>query len=425
MSAPVTVVGVDGGPLVPAATKALADARFVVGWPRHVAAVRDTLPAGARVEVVDADLDATLAALDAAPRPAVVLSSGDPGYFGVVRALRARGHDLVVVPAVSSVATAFAAAGVAWDDAHVVSAHGRPPHRALAVCRRFPKVAVLTEPAFGPAEIGAALAGLGRQLVVAERLGHDDERITRLPAEDALHRTWADPNVVVVLDPAAEPAGRGWSAPPRASATRWALDDASFDHRAGMITKAEVRALALAWLGPGPGDLVWDVGAGSGAVAVEAARLGAAVVAVDADPDALARTAANARRHGVPVEVVTGRAPGALALLPDPDAVFVGGGGQALPAILDAAAARASRCVVVALATLERVSPTLAALAGAGLDVRATQLSAARLAPLGAGHRLAAQNPVVLVAGHRPADPPAQTSRRAAGGDEPPNGSPP
>lgn len=91
---------------------------------------------------------------------AVVLASGDPGFFGIVRALRERGLVPEVQPAVSSVAQAFARAGLPWDDAVVVSAHGRDLRRAVNVCRAYPKVAVLTGPGHGPGEIGAALAGL-------------------------------------------------------------------------------------------------------------------------------------------------------------------------------------------------------------------------------------------------------------------------
>jgi precorrin-6Y C5,15-methyltransferase (decarboxylating) len=398
----VTVVGVDGRPFGPAALEALARASLVVGWPRQVDLVRHLLPAATEVVAIDRDLRAELDALAAAEGERVLLASGDPGYFGIVKAVSAEHDDVRVIPAVSSISAAFAAAAVPWDDAHVVSAHGRPAHHAVAVCRRFPKVAVLTEPAFGPADLGAELGHLGKRFVVAERLGHRDERVTRLAAAEAVDREWADPNVVVVLDADVPPREKGWSAPQRWTADRWALPEDAFDHRDGMVTKTEVRALALAWLGAGLGDLVWDVGTGSGALAVEAARLGAAVVAVDDDADQCARARANAARHRVPLDVVEGRAPAVLADLPDPDAVFVGGGGHLLTEIVRTAAARTRRAVVVALATVERVGPTLAALTEAGLDVEATQLSAARISPLAGGHRLAATNPVFVLRGARP-----------------------
>ncbi|MGH3999556.1 MAG: precorrin-6Y C5,15-methyltransferase (decarboxylating) subunit CbiT, partial [Pseudonocardiaceae bacterium] len=169
-----------------------------------------------------------------------------------------------------------------------------------------------------------------------------------------------------------------------------------FSHRDGMITKSEVRALALARLAPGPGRLVWDLGAGSGSVGVECARLGAAVVAVEQDPTQCARLVANAGAHQVNVRVIEGQAPAVLEGLPQPDAVFVGGGG---PTVVRAAAEAAPK-VVVALAALDRVAPCRLALREAGHQVDGVQLAASRFAELPGGSvRLAATNPVLLMWG--------------------------
>jgi precorrin-6Y C5,15-methyltransferase (decarboxylating) len=142
---------------------------------------------------------------------------------------------------------------------------------------------------------------------------------------------------------------------------------------------------------------VWDVGAGSGSVAVECARLGSAALAVERRPDDAARIAANAAAHGVDVRVVAGDAPAALAGLPRPDAVFVGGGG---PDVVAAAAAARPQRIVVALAALDRLAPTRAALHGYRVD--GVQLAAARFADLPDGAvRLAATNPILLLWGMR------------------------
>ncbi|HWB71348.1 MAG TPA: precorrin-6y C5,15-methyltransferase (decarboxylating) subunit CbiE [Egibacteraceae bacterium] len=400
MSGRVAVIGLSAQPLDSAALEALARARLVLGAPRHLETVAHLLPPVARSAPLTADLDAALGAVAAEPGPVAVLASGDPGFFGIVRALAARFGPaaLQVLPAVSSVAQAFARVGLPWDDALVVSAHGRDPAYAVNACRAHPKVAVLTMPDFGPAELARALPP-GRRLVVAERLGDTDERVTDATAEDVAAARWQDPNVVLSVDPAAAVADKGRSWPPRRTPTRWGLGEDAFEHRDGMITKAEVRAVALARLGPGTGDLVWDVGAGSGSVGVEAARLGAAVVAVDADPDQCARVQVNAARHQVHVDTVCATAPQALESLADPDAVFVGGGGHLVTAIVRVAADRARRAVVVALATIERVGPVRRAMSDAGLVAEATLVQAARVAPLGAGHRLEAGNPVFLVDG--------------------------
>ena len=193
--------------------------------------------------------------------------------------------------------------------------------------------------------------------------------------------------------------GRGaswcWPLWPGIGDEGWALGEEAFEHRDSMVTKPEVRALALARLGPRPGILVWDVGAGSGSVAVECARFGAAVIAVERDPAQCARVAANAKRHRAEVRVVAGAAPEALDGLPDADAVFVGGGGLAVVA---AVAARRPARIVLALAAVQRAGQAAELLGEAGYQVDGTLLQASRLAPLPDGtHRLAAANPVFLL----------------------------
>ena len=400
----ITVVGMDGSPLSPHAEKALASATLVVGGRRHLTALPASTaagtgaPGGGPRTVVLGELAPALDALAAHEGDAVVLASGDPGFFGIVRALRQRGLAAVVLPAVSSVALAFARVGLPWDDAAVVSAHGRDLRPAVNVCRAQPKVAVLTGPGTGPAQIGAALAGWDRRLVICENLGSAAERVTECSPASAASQTWADPSVVLVLAGAPPPAGPTFMRNDGAGAAAnegWALDEAEFDSRGAVITKAEVRALALARLAPAPGTLVWDVGAGSGSVAVECARFGAAVIAVERDSLRCDRIQANAERHAVDVRVVHGEAPGALAGLPAPDSVFVGGGGASAVA---AVAARRPARIVVALAAVERAGAAHAALTQAGYAVDGVLLQAARFAPLpGDVHRLAATNPVFLV----------------------------
>lgn len=398
MTALITVAGWDGTPLAPHVRDRLDAAELVLAGRRHLREV--ALPPHVRTLALRDDPLGAVDAVVACEGPVVVLASGDPGFFGIVRLLRARvpAERLEVVPAVSSVALAFARAGLPWDDAVVVSAHGRDLRPAVAACRAHPKVAVLTDRGAGPAEIGAALADLPRRLVVAERLGLPDERVVSLAPQDAPQQQWAEPNVVLVVDDARAIApGKGWLAG-RVAPDEWALPESAFAHRDGMVTKSEVRALALARLGPRLGDVVWDVGAGSGSVGVECARLGAAVVAVEKGP--VEHLRANAEAFGVDLQVVQGAAPAALEGLPDPDAVFVGGGGADVADVVRACVARGPRRVVVALAALDRVAPVAEALAPYAVD--GVQLSAARLRPLAGAHALAATNPVLVLWGTRP-----------------------
>ncbi len=394
----IAVLGVQAGAVPPGSEPALAAARVVAGGR---AALDLLAPAGAERVVIGADVDAALDELDAADGPAVVLASGDPGQHGILRRLAARhGREaLDVRPAPSFAALALARLGLPADDALVVSAHARADDRrvALHTALRWPVCCVLTGPQGDAAWLLAGLRGSDRRVAVCERLGTAEERIVEGTPEELALRSFATPNVLVTWSPdAARPA---W--PPRTPAAGWGLDEDAFAHRSGMVTKAEVRALALAHLGPGLGDLVWDVGCGSGSVAVECARLGAAVIALDHDTDAVDLCARNAVAHGVPVRTLSGQAPAALADLPDPDCAFVGGGGADLDAIVEEAARRTRRAVVVTLATIERAGPVLERLAAAGLDAGGTMLQANRLAPLAGGHRLAATNPVVVLWGTR------------------------
>ncbi len=467
MTALVTVIGCDGAPLPPAAAQALAAASAVAGAPRHLAAA-PLPPEADRIPL--RRLQVALDAICAHPGPVAVLASGDPGFFGIVRALRARGLAPVVVPAVSSVALAFARLGLDWDDALVLSAHGRDAGPVAAAALAHPKAAILT----GPPEattgaLRAALRDAGRTVYVAERLGTPGERVRDLTSDPAADVT--DPHVLISLaspspaaspgplaspSPAASPGplaspspagspknptspaslirttgptGPRWLAGHPGAPAAWALPETDFEHRDSMITKPEVRALALARLGPGPGRTIWDVGAGSGSVAVECARFGAWAIAVEADPAQCDRIHRNAARFGVLLQVVPGRAPAALAGLPAPDAIFAGGGGDEV--LRAAVQAGKPPRVVVTLASVDRVRPVADLLTALGYTAEGTQLQASRLSPLPGGSlRLAATNPVFVLwadrADRAPAGPephhdrPGRRDRRGPGRRRPP-----
>ena len=399
MSPEVTVIGCDGRPLAPEAAQALAAASLVIGAPRHLDAVPESqIPPGAERQELK-HLDDALAAVAARSGPAVVLASGDPGFFGIVRALRARKIEPRVIPATSSVTLAFARLGLDWDDALVISAHGREPRQALAAALAHPKAAILTAPRTATArDLAAELLAAGKRVYVAECLGTAHERITDLagtaePAEPT--RDFAEPNIVIAINPEAESTPR-WLAGHQGAPDGWALPEDAFEHRDSMITKPEVRALVLARLGQAPGRVIWDVGAGSGSVAVECARFGAHVIAVEADQAQCDRIRENAARYGVRPHIHHGHAPEALKNLPPADAIFVGGGDRT---VLAAAVKTADPGrVVVTLAAVQRVGETSDLLTDLGYRPEGVQLQASRLAPLPGGQlRLAAQNPVFVL----------------------------
>ncbi|WP_416976519.1 precorrin-6y C5,15-methyltransferase (decarboxylating) subunit CbiE [Streptomyces sp. T028] len=346
----VTVIGWDGSPLTAAARSALGAATLVAGAAHHLA-LPEVPPTAERVRLGSVSLAARRIAGHRGT--AVVLADGDPGFFGVVRTLRAPefGLEVEVVPAVSSVAAAFARAGMPWDDAQVVVAHRRTLRRAVNVCRAHTKVAVLTSPGAGPAELGLLLEGVHRTFVVCEELGTDHERVSVLTSDKAVDHTWRDPNVVIVIGGPASAGGDGdWIAgrDPAAGPRGWTLPAQAYGGGLGEGESDLLRAAQLARLGPRVGDLVWDIGCGSGAFASEAARAGAAVLAVDHDLDACARTDAVARRYGVQLQIVRGTAPHVLENLPEPDVVRVGGGGAA---VVSAVADRRPQRIVTHAAT--------------------------------------------------------------------------
>lgn len=397
----ITVVGLDGRPLEEEIEDLLREAALVAGGERHLEMVG---VGGVRAVVLKGDLSKALARIEAVEGPVVVLASGDPGFFGIVRLLAGRfgGENLRVLPGLSSVALAFAGAGLSWDDAVTVSAHGRDPRRAINVCRAYPKVAVLTSPDCGPAELANSLEGLGRGFVVAEKLGEPAGRIFHGDASAVAGMEWEDPNVVLVLDEGRTSGTKGWISPGIRSLGRWALPEDAFEHRSGMVTKSATRAFVLSRLGPGPGDLIWDVGAGSGSVAIECARLGAAAIAVERDPESCARIRGNAERHDSHLQLVEGEAPEALRDLPDPDAVFIGGTGGGFDEIVKLCAVRTRRAAVLALVTLERVVPAVQILQECGLEVETTYLQTSRMKGVGELHRLAAESSAFVVSGSRP-----------------------
>ena len=396
----ITVVGLDGRPLGEEVERLLQDARLVVGGGRHL----ESLGVGdGRVVVWQGDLSEAFARIEGTDGPVVVLASGDPGFFGIVRLLGGRfgRENLCVLPGLSSVALAFARVGLSWDDAVTVSAHGRDPRRAVNVCRAHPKVAVLTSPGFGPAEIAETLGGLDRTFVVAEKLGEPDERVFHGDTGTVAGMNWEDPNVVLVLDEGRMSGDKGWISSGIQGRGRWALTEEEFEHRSGMITKSATRAFVLSRLGPGPGDLVWDVGAGSGSVAIECACLGAAAIAIERDPESCVHIRRNAERHNAHVQLVQGAAPDALHDLPEPDAIFVGGTGGAFEEIIKLSAVRARRVVVLALVTLERVVPAAQLLEDCGLEVETIFQQISRMKGVGGLHRLAAESAVFVVSGSR------------------------
>ncbi|HEX2173688.1 MAG TPA: precorrin-6y C5,15-methyltransferase (decarboxylating) subunit CbiE, partial [Dehalococcoidia bacterium] len=341
MTAPqILIVGVGaGGPqdLDREALAAIERAGLIVGGRRHLEWLAEH-PSDRWVigSDVPALLDRLAARLDAASDlRCVVLASGDPCCFGIGPLIVARfGRDRVrILPTIGSVPLLFNRIGEDWHDVRILSAHGRPPDPVVAEVARSARAAILTDDVNTPSRIAEELLAAGladtSRFVVGEQLGGPNEAITEARLADLPGRTFDRLNVVAVFRDATD-------CEPAPAIGR---PDETYAHRAGMITKAEIRAISLGLLRLRPASRVWDIGAGCGSLAIEAAGLAARgeVWAVEADPDQAALLAENRRRfRAANLRVVAGCAPEALRDLPDPDTIFVGGSGGRLRPILSA-----------------------------------------------------------------------------------------
>ncbi|MFD5799836.1 precorrin-6y C5,15-methyltransferase (decarboxylating) subunit CbiE [Streptomyces sp. NPDC127020] len=322
-------IGADGWEgLSDVARRTLLDADVVIGGARQL----DLLPpecTGERIAWPSPLRPAVPGLLAAhAGRRIAVLASGDPMFYGIGRALTEElGPGAVrVLPHPSSVSHACARLGWPLEDVEVVTLVGRPAARLAAALHAGRRLLVLSVDATTPDEVAALLRDRGfgpSRMRVLEQLGGARERTTTPATADDWPppRPPGDPLNIVAVECLRAPGALRLGAVP-------GLPDAAYEHD-GQLTKRHIRAATLGALAPAPGELLWDVGGGSGSIAVEWMRTHPAcrAITVERDPARAGRITRNAERLGVPgLRVVTGAAPEALAGLPRPDAVFVGGG---------------------------------------------------------------------------------------------------
>lgn len=396
--------------LTPEAQKALVAAEVVVGGRRHLQLWRAWLDKTSQgtltvfPETIEIPSDAEKVAAHVRRvgiennKRCCVLASGDPGFFGILRALinLIDRKKISVYPAVSSVGAAFSKVSLPWDDAAVISLQGRPIAEVVGAIRMARTCAVLTTPEVPPELLGQALieAQIAADFVaVCSRLGTANEVIEETSL-NALADGRFDPLSVVIL---AGPGGlplAGWDSAGGANAG-FGLPQSAYAHRTGMITKAEVRAVALAKLALPIGGVVWDVGAGNGSMGIECALIapGLQVFAIEHSHETASRISANAHAQGANVHVIEGHAPEAFMGLPAPDRVFVGGGGLVvLESVLDQL--RPGGRVVATYSAMDRAAAAAELLGG----VVEVGISRGERLPSG-GWRLVARNPVFVVYG--------------------------
>lgn len=299
-----------------------------------------------RRTALDPDMTAALRQVREAlsARAPVLVNYGDPLFYGVARYLCDRlGKDqFEVVPHVSSMQLAFARVKESWEDAYLTSLAGRPIETVIDRIRTAEKVGLFSSDSYPPARLAQALLDQGIdyfRAYVCEHLGQPDERVTQAALGELVDMTFNPLHVLILV--------RLPNRPDRAAKVGRYRLFGNPDHvfaqsqpKRELITQAEVRSIALAQLDVRPTSIVWDIGAGSGSVSIEAAQLASLGMVYAIEPDAgdLALIAANAESFGVPnVRSILGRAPEALVGLPDPDAIFIGGTGRQVEPVLKSA----------------------------------------------------------------------------------------
>jgi precorrin-6B C5,15-methyltransferase / cobalt-precorrin-6B C5,C15-methyltransferase len=404
--------------LAESARAALADAALVLGAGRTLELVRRELPR-AELRAMDGMLLRLPGWIDTAlaeGRQVAVLATGDPLCHGIAGHLIGKlgAARVRVLPAPSTLQLAFARWQKPWHDAAIASCHSKdagewqpgatPEHglypllRAVALNRR---VAAFMSPQNDPARLARALLAAGyadAKLSVACRLLLSDEAVhADLAVAEVVGMSFPEPCVVLVERDADE------------ALPTFGFADDEYVQRApekGLITKQEARALSLAKLRLRPDAVIWDIGAATGSVGLECARLAphGHVWAIEKNPGDAANARANAARlRATNYTLVEGRAPAGLDAWPDPDAVFIGGSGGELAALIQLCLARLrpGGRLVMNFVTLENLATATAALkeggAGANIAWDVVQLQAARSQPILDLHRLAAQNPVWII----------------------------
>ena len=330
----------------------------------------------------------------------VVLAGGDPLFFGIGRRLlKEFGKEHVrFIPAVSSMQLAFAKIKEPWDDVFFISVHGRDVGEIVAQVDKHERVCIFTDNRNTPDRIAKILleAGLDYNVFICENLGMEGEGISEGGLRAISKEAYSDLNLMILIKPMQadhpDPV--------------FGLSESEISHTRGLITKDEVRAVTLHKLRIPHEGILWDIGSGSGSVAIEAARInpGLKVYAVEKEEGHISKVRENKKRYSAHnIEIVHGEAPEALSDLPKPDRVFIGGSGGRLEGILRKVCRNLKEDgrVVINAATIDTLTIGMKLLDAVGFTLDVVEISVARTKRLKGREHLSALNPVFIIVGER------------------------
>jgi len=403
-------IGDDGVEGMTAQARRLVEAADVLVGPESCStlvppAIRGRFVAAANLEELVERIEA------AGSKRVVVLASGDPLFYGTARYVCSKlGKDrFEIVPHVSSMQLAFARVKESWEEAFLANLSGQSIERVIDRVRSSETAGLFTSEQWPATAVARALLDEGIdyfQAYVCENLGSPDERVTQGSLADIAKDSFASPNVMILVRKA-----KVADKPGHAGTRLFGNPDECFLQsrpKRGLLTPAEVRSLALAELQLSPTSVVWDVGAGSGSVGLEAARIARSgiVHAIEMDPDDHALIRENAARFGVTnLNPVLGQAPEAWAGLPDPDAIYVGGSGRDVAMLVEQAWQRLKPGgrLVTACNSIENLAAMHALLRSRSADAGYWMVNIARGIEQLDRIRFEAINPIFLIAATKPA----------------------
>lgn len=394
------IIGVDGGgALEEDARKALLNSEVVLASKRlqSVFSGYPEFPLIKKKLKLIEKVDDSVSFLRKNRKRVSVLATGDPLFFGIGRRIInvITDREVKMFPALSSMQLAMARINEPWEDVFFLSLHGNKKRDwdmedLPLLCELHKKLLILT----GGGNTGRVVASLppSANVHIFEKLGYKDERIRKGSAGDFTKTRFKEPNLIFVK--------------PSVSETKiFGLCEKDFSHSRGLITKDEIRAVIMHKLELPARGIFWDIGAGSGSVAIEAKKMSPAieVYAIEKDKAQLKHIKINIKNlNAGKIHMIPGEAPKVLTSLPMPDRVFIGGSGGVLKEIISSIArVMEEGIIVIAAVTLESLSEGRSALSKYGFQTELSQVSVSRLEPLGEKEYMKGLNPVFILKGKR------------------------